>query len=71
MMDICVLKETHDNYTKLIREISSENDDLMFLKKNARSKVERLYYESAILKNEMAINRACVERLKLTMRVTG
>ena len=71
MIDIGVLKVEHDRYTKSIREISSETDDLIFLRRAARSKGERLRYDEAILNNERAINKACQERLQLTMRVIG
>ena len=71
MIDICVLKVEHDQYTKDIREISSETDDLIFLRRTARAKGERLRYDEAILNNERAINKACQERLQLTMRVIG
>jgi len=71
MIDIGVLKVEHDQYTKSIREISSETDDLMFLRRRARTKDERLRYDAAILNNGLAINRACQERLKLTLQVIG
>jgi len=71
MIDIGVLKSEHDQYTKSIREISSETDDLMFLRRKARTEGERLRYDAAILNNGLAINRACQERLKLTLRVIG
>ena len=71
MIDIGVLKVEHDQYTKDIREISSETDDLMFLRRTVRTRGEHLRYEEAILNNERAINKACQERLQLTMRVIG
>ena len=71
MIDIGVLKVEHDQYTKAIREILSEIGDLMFLRRTARTRGERLRYDVAILNNERAINKACQERLKLTMRVIG
>jgi hypothetical protein len=71
MIDIGVLKSEHDQYTKDIREISSETDDLMFLRRKARTEGERLRYDAAILNNGLAINRACQERLKLTLQVIG
>ena len=71
MIDIGVLKSEHDQYTKSIREISSETDDLIFLRRTARTRGERLRYDVAILNNERAINKACQERLKLTLQVIG
>ena len=71
MTDICKLKETHENFTRLIREISDQNDALQRMKKDCTTVMEKLQIEEAIFQNELAINRACIGRLKLTMEVLG
>jgi len=71
MIDIGKIKDAHDAYTKAIREILSEIEGLMFLRRKARTEGERLRYDAAILNNGLAINRACQERLKLTLQVIG
>jgi len=71
MKDICKLKDTHENYTRLIREISEQNEALRRMALAAETSFEKMSYEEAIFQNELAINRICVGRLKLTMDVLG
>ena len=65
------LKDTPENYSRLIVDINEQNDALKRMRKNDLNQIEKLQLEEAIFQNELAINRACISRLKCIQKLHG
>ena len=63
------LKDTWENYTRLIQEINEHNKELENMMKCTDDEKEKLEYMNAIVLNKIAIEKVAKERLQYTTQV--
>jgi len=63
------LKDTWENYTRLIQEINEHNKELENMMKCTDDEKEKLEYMNAIVLNKIAIEKVAKERLQYTCQV--
>lgn len=63
------LKDTWENYTRLIQDINEQNKELKNMMNCTDDEKEKLEYLNAIILNSVAIDRAAKERLQYTSKV--
>ena len=63
------LKDTWENYTRLIQEINGQNKELENMMKCTDDEKEKLEYLNAYILNSIAIEKVAKERLQYTTQV--
>ena len=63
------LKDTWENYTRLVQEIGEQVKELENMMKCTDDEKEKLEYMNAIVLNKIAIEKVAKERLQYTCKV--